>query len=78
MLTCVFPLLDAIPKGVKIGDRVIWYNGATRTPIPGFVKKLYKDGTDKYTAVVKFVSFSLTHTYISTQIVIIWGFEHFA
>ncbi|OXA57263.1 Ubiquitin carboxyl-terminal hydrolase CYLD [Folsomia candida] len=46
--------IDAIPKGVKIGDRVIWYNGATRTPIPGFVKKLYKDGTDKYTAVVKF------------------------
>jgi len=45
---------DEIPKGLKLGDRVVWYNG--RIPIPGRVQKLYKDGLDKYTAVVKFVS----------------------
>lgn len=46
---------EGIPNGVKIGDRVIWYNG--RIPVPGHVKKLYKDGTDKYTALVHFVRF---------------------
>jgi hypothetical protein len=46
--------IDEIPKGIKLGERVVWYNG--RVPVPGYVLKLYKNGRDKYTAVVKFVS----------------------
>lgn len=46
--------LDYIPKGLKVNDRVLWYSG--KGPVPGTIQRLFKDGTDKYTAMVKFVS----------------------
>jgi len=54
-----------IPNGLKIKDRVVWYSNENEE-ILGTVLRLYRDSTDKYTAIVKFVSY--THISILSEL----------